>query len=334
MQAAIRASGAGIVTVSLRREAAGGKTGDAFWSLIRELDVTVLPNTAGCRSVREAVTTAKLARELFGTSWIKLEVIADNDTLQPDVVGLVEAAAILIKDGFEVFPYCTEDLGVAMRLVDAGCKVVMPWAAPIGSARGIINRDALKLLRDRLPDITLVVDAGLGAPSHAAQALELGYDAVLLNTAIAKAADPVAMANAFRLGVEAGRTAYEAGPDGSPRFRLPFNPCHRDTVLACRILIAFYPVVDSVAWVARLAKLGVGTIQLRAKDLDDAEALQIVTRRARGDQGHADKARGQRLLARGDRRRRQASASRPGRSGRCRPQGDPRSRADARHLHP
>ena len=163
------ASGADIVTVSLRREAAGGKTGDAFWSLIRELDVTVLPNTAGCRSVREAVTTAKLARELFATSWIKLEVIADNDTLQPDVVGLVEAAAILIKDGFEVFPYCTEDLGVAMRLVDAGCKVVMPWAAPIGSARGIINRDALKLLRDRLPDITLVVDAGLGAPCHAAR---------------------------------------------------------------------------------------------------------------------------------------------------------------------
>ena len=141
MQAAIRASGANIVTVSLRREAAGGKTGDAFWSLIRELDVTVLPNTAGCRSVREAVTTAKLARELFATPWIKLEVIADNDTLQPDVVGLVEAAAILIKDGFEVFPYCTEDLGVATRLVEAGCKVVMPWAAPIGSAKGIINRE-------------------------------------------------------------------------------------------------------------------------------------------------------------------------------------------------
>ena len=136
MQDAIRASGAEIVTVSLRRESAGGKTGDAFWSLIRELDVTVLPNTAGCRSVREAVTTAKLARELFGTSWIKLEVIADNDTLQPDVVGLVEAADILIKDGFEVFPYCTEDLSVAMRLVEAGCKVVMPWAAPIGSGQG------------------------------------------------------------------------------------------------------------------------------------------------------------------------------------------------------
>jgi len=211
MQQAIRASGAEIVTVSLRREAAGGKAGDAFWSLIRELNVTVLPNTAGCRSVREAVTTAKLARELFQTNWVKLEVIADDETLQPDAIGLVEAAGILISDGFEVFPYCTEDLGVAQRLVDAGCRVVMPWAAPIGSARGITNRSALKLLRARLPDITLVVDAGLGAPSHAAQALELGYDAVLLNTAVARAADPVGMAKAFRLAVESGRIAHEAG---------------------------------------------------------------------------------------------------------------------------
>jgi thiazole synthase len=224
MQAAIRASGAGIVTVSLRRESAGGKNGEAFWSLIRELGVAVLPNTAGCRSVREAVTTAKLARELFATSWIKLEVIADNDTLQPDVVGLVEAADILIKDGFEVFPYCTEDLSVATRLVDAGCRVVMPWAAPIGSAKGIVNRDALKLLRDRLPDITLVVDAGLGAPSHAAEAMELGYDAVLLNTAIAKAAEPVAMAKAFRLGVEAGRAAFEAGLMEARDFASPSTP--------------------------------------------------------------------------------------------------------------
>ena len=150
--------------------------------------------------------------------------IADNDTLQPDVVGLVEAASILIKDGFEVFPYCTEDLSVAMRLVDTGCKVVMPWAAPIGSAKGIINRDALKLMRERLADVTLVVDAGLGAPSHAAHALELGYDAVLLNTAIAKAADPVAMANAFRLGVEAGRTAYEAGLMEARDFASPSTP--------------------------------------------------------------------------------------------------------------
>ena len=224
MQQAIRASGAQIVTVALRRETAGGKSGNNFWSLVRELGVTVLPNTAGCRSVREAVTTAQMARELFGTSWIKLEVIADDETLQPDVVGLVEAAAILIKDGFEVFPYTTEDLGVAQRLVDAGCRVVMPWAAPIGSARGIVNRDALKLMRARLPDITLVVDAGLGAPSHAADAMELGYDAVLLNTAVAKAADPVNMANAFRLGVDSGRIAYEAGLMGARDFASPSTP--------------------------------------------------------------------------------------------------------------
>jgi thiazole synthase len=224
MQQAIRASGADLVTVSVRRETSGGKTGDAFWSLIRELGVKVLPNTAGCHSVREAVTTAKLARELFGTQRIKLEVIADSETLQPDVIGLVEAATILIKDGFEVYPYCTEDLGVAQRLVDAGCRVIMPWAAPIGSARGITNRDALKLLRQRLPDITLVVDAGLGAPSHAAEALELGYDAVLLNTAVAKAENPVAMANAFRLAVDAGRAAFEAGLMTPRDFASPSTP--------------------------------------------------------------------------------------------------------------
>lgn len=224
MQQAIRASGAELVTVSVRRETAGGKTGDAFWSLIRELGVKVLPNTAGCHSVREAVTTAKLARELFGTQRIKLEVIADQETLQPDVVGLVEAAQILIKDGFDVYPYCTEDLGVALRLVDAGCRVIMPWASPIGSARGITNREVLKLLRQRLPDITLVVDAGLGAPSHAAEALELGYDAVLLNTAVAKADNPVAMANAFRLAVDAGRTAFEAGLMTPRDFASPSTP--------------------------------------------------------------------------------------------------------------
>jgi thiazole synthase len=224
MQQAIRASGAEIVTVSLRREAGGGKAGEAFWSLVRELKVTVLPNTAGCRSAREAVTTAKLARELFGTSWIKLEVIGDDETLQPDPVGLLEAAAALLADGFDVFPYCTEDLSVALRLRDLGCRVVMPWAAPIGSARGLVNRDALKLLRARLPDVTLVIDAGLGAPSHAAAALELGYDAVLLNTAVAKAKDPVAMARAFRLGVEAGRAAFEAGLMGPRDFASPSTP--------------------------------------------------------------------------------------------------------------
>src|ERR687885_83538 len=194
MEEAIRASGAEIVTVSLRREAAGGKAGDAFWKIISSLGVKVLPNTAGCRTVRDAVTTAQMARELFGTPWIKLEVIGDDETLQPDVVGLVEAAAILVRDGLQVFPYCTEDLTVVGRLIDAGCEVVMPWASPIGSAKGIINPYGLKTLRARFPDVPMIVDAGLGAPSHAAEALEMGYDAVLLNTAIAKAAEPVAMA--------------------------------------------------------------------------------------------------------------------------------------------
>lgn len=211
MAESLKNAGAEVVTVSLRREASGGKAGDAFWSLIRSLGVKVLPNTAGCRTVKEAVATAELARELFGTAWIKLEVVGDEETLQPDIVGLVEATAILMRDGFEVFPYCTEDLTVVGRLVDAGCRVVMPWASPIGSAQGLLNKPALKLLRSRFPDITLIVDAGLGAPSHAAEALELGYDAVLLNTAIAKADDPPRMARAFALAVEAGRLAYEAG---------------------------------------------------------------------------------------------------------------------------
>lgn len=211
MQEAIRASGADIVTVSLRRETARGNAGDAFWSLIRELGAKILPNTAGCHSAREAVTTAQLARELFDTPWVKLEVIGDDETLQPDVIGLVEAAAELARDGFKVFPYCTEDLTVAARLIDAGCEVIMPWASPIGSAKGLINPYALKTLRARFPEVTMVVDAGLGAPSHAAQAMELGFDAVLLNTAVAQADHPVVMAKAFRSAVEAGRLGFEAG---------------------------------------------------------------------------------------------------------------------------
>jgi thiazole synthase len=224
MEAAIRASGAEIVTVSLRREAGGGRAGDAFWSIVSNLGIRVLPNTAGCRTIRDAVTTAQMARELFGTPWVKLEVIGDDETLQPDVVGLVEAADILIRDGFEVFPYCTEDLTVIGRLIDVGCQVVMPWASPIGSAKGLLNPYLLKTLRARFPDIPMIIDAGLGAPSHAAQALEMGFDAVLLNTAIAKAADPVGMARAFRLGVEAGRLAYEGGLMEPRDFASPSTP--------------------------------------------------------------------------------------------------------------
>jgi len=209
---AIKASKAEVVTVSLRRESGGERAGQSFWSLVRELGVRVLPNTAGCHTVKEAVTTAHMARELFDTTWIKLEVIGESDTLQPDVFGLVEAARILSDDGFEVFPYTTEDLVVADRLVEAGCRVLMPWGAPIGSARGLNNVYGLKSLRAHFPDIPLVVDAGLGVPSHAAAAMELGYDAVLLNTAVAEAGDPAAMARAFALAVEAGRTAYLAQP--------------------------------------------------------------------------------------------------------------------------
>jgi thiazole synthase len=211
MTEAIRAAGAGIVTVSLRREQARGRTGERFLDLLRALDVRLLPNTAGCRTAKEAVTTAQMARELLDTDWIKLEVIANDDTLQPDLFGLVEAAGILARDGFKVFPYTTEDLGAADRLLAAGCKVLMPWGAPIGSGRGLANPYALKTMRAYFPDTPLVIDAGIGAPSHAAQAMEMGYDAVLLNTAVAKAHDPVRMAEAFAQAIAAGRTAFESG---------------------------------------------------------------------------------------------------------------------------
>lgn len=211
LQQSVKSADAKIVTVSLRRESAQGKSGQKFWELIKQLDVMVLPNTAGCRSVKEAVTTAHMAREVFDTSWIKLEVIGDDDTLQPDVIGLVEAARILNEDGFEVFPYMTEDLVIADRLAQAGCKVLMPWGAPIGTGQGLTNRQGLKALRARFPEFPLVVDAGIGAPSHAAEAMELGYDAVLINTAVAQAVDPVGMAQAFAQALTAGRTAYLAG---------------------------------------------------------------------------------------------------------------------------
>ena len=221
---AVRASGAEIVTVSLRREAARLREGQEFWRLIRELGVRVLPNTAGCHSVKEAVTTAEMAREIFGTAWIKLEVIGEADTLQPDVFGLVEAARALAADGFEVFPYTTEDLVVAERLVEAGCRVLMPWGAPIGSGRGLNNVFGLRALRAHFPEIPLVVDAGVGLPSHAAAAMELGYDAILLNTAVAKAGDPVAMAKAFALAIESGRLARRAGPMEPRDMAAPSTP--------------------------------------------------------------------------------------------------------------
>lgn len=221
---AFRRSGAGIATVSVRREAGGDRAGSAFWDLVRNLGVALLPNTAGCHSVREAVTTAQMARELFDTPWIKLEVIGHSDTLQPDPFGLVEAARILTDEGFQVFPYTTEDVVVAGRLLDAGCEVLMPWGAPIGTGLGLTNTYGLRTLRAQFPDVPMVVDAGMGLPSHAAMAMEMGFDAVLLNTAVAKAGDPAAMADGFARAVEAGRLAFEADPIEPRDMAAPSTP--------------------------------------------------------------------------------------------------------------
>ncbi|CDN93013.1 thiazole synthase [Agrobacterium tumefaciens] len=221
---AVRASKTDILTISLRRETAGGKKGGQFFELIRELDRRILPNTAGCHTVKEAVLTAKMAREVFQTNWIKLEVIGHHDTLQPDVFALVEAAKILCDDGFEVFPYTTDDLVVAEKLLDAGCRVLMPWCAPIGSAMGPLNLTALKSMRARFADVPLIVDAGIGRPSHAVTVMELGYDAVLLNTAVAGAGDPVGMAEAFARAIEAGHQAFLSGPLEPRDMAIPSTP--------------------------------------------------------------------------------------------------------------
>ena len=212
LRRSVVAASAEVITVSLRRESAGQPgSSDRFWSLIKDLGVRILPNTAGCYQVDDAIATAHLARELFGTHWIKLEVIGDDYSLQPDPYGLVRAAERLVKDGFEVFPYTTDDLVVGQRLVDVGCRILMPWAAPIGTGQGLVNPRALAAYRHRFSRQTLIVDAGLGKPSHAAAAMELGFDGVLLNTAVALAADPETMAAAFARAVEAGRLSHHAG---------------------------------------------------------------------------------------------------------------------------
>lgn len=224
LRQAIEASGAQVVTVGLKRQLAGGGAPNDFYALIRETGTRLLPNTAGCRTAREAVQLAKMARELFATNWIKLEVVGDEHTLQPDPYELLEAARLLCADGFEVFPYCTDDLVSCQRLLDAGCRILMPWGAPIGSGQGLLNPTALRTLRARLPGVPLVVDAGIGSPRDAVHAMELGFDAVLLNSAVAHAGDPVAMARAFKLGIEAGRLAYEAGVMARQDMAVPSTP--------------------------------------------------------------------------------------------------------------
>lgn len=214
LRQAVRASGAQVLTVGLKRTlAAAGDNGfvAAIRETLRETGGQLLPNTAGCRTAMEAIILAQMARELYDTPWIKLEVVGDEYTLQPDPWELVTAAEQLVKDGFQVFPYCTDDLVTCRRLLDAGCEVLMPWGAPIGSGQGLLNPFALRTLRERLPGVPLIVDAGIGAPSHAAQALELGFDGVLLNSAVAQAGDPVRMAAAFGQAIAAGRLGFEAG---------------------------------------------------------------------------------------------------------------------------
>jgi thiazole synthase len=207
---AVKASQPAMLTASLRRQTAHADTSPAFWQLLKNMNVPVLPNTAGCHSVQEVITTAEMAREVFETDWLKLELIGDDYSLQPDTLNLPLAADHLVKAGFKVLPYCTEDLVLCQKLVDVGCQAVMPWAAPIGTGQGPVNPYAMKLLRERL-SVPLIVDAGLGVPSHACQVMEWGYDAVLLNTAVALAHDPVAMSQAFAQAVAAGRQAFLGG---------------------------------------------------------------------------------------------------------------------------
>ncbi|HEX5805067.1 MAG TPA: thiazole synthase [Macromonas sp.] len=213
-----------MLTASLRRQGANGlDASQGFWPLLQQMQVPVLPNTAGCHSLQEAITTAEMAREVFQTDWIKLELIGDDYTLQPDTLNLVSAAEQLIKSGFKVLPYTTDDLVLCQRLVDVGCQAVMPWAAPIGTGKGPINPYALRTLRERL-DVPLIVDAGLGLPSHACQVMEWGFDAVLLNTAVALAQNPVQMAGAFADAVQAGRSAFLAGAMAEQDVAQPSTP--------------------------------------------------------------------------------------------------------------
>lgn len=208
---AIRASKSDVITVSLKHEHLHEMQGAAFWQALQTLNRFILPNTAGCVSSEEAIQIAEMSREIFETNWIKLEIICPNRLLQPNPFELVKAAAHLVKRGFHVFPFCTDDLALCDALVAAGCRILMPWGAPIGSGKGLLNIFQLKTLRRLLPNITLIIDAGIGSPQHALAAMQLGYNGVLVNSAVAKALDPILMAKAFALAVESGRYSFQAG---------------------------------------------------------------------------------------------------------------------------
>lgn len=209
MQAAHTASGAEMVTVAVNRVPLDGKTESFLDYLAPEMQI--LPNTAGCYDAEHAIRTARLAREALDTDWIKLEVIGDKTTLLPDNEQTLEAAKVLVKEGFIVMPYFSDDLIMAKKLLDIGCPCVMPLAAPIGSGLGVQNPANLKIMREQLPDAVIIVDAGVGVPSDAAIAMELGADAILMNTAIAEARDAAQMAEAMKLAVRAGRLGYLSG---------------------------------------------------------------------------------------------------------------------------
>ncbi len=205
------ASGAEMVTVAVRRVNLTDKSKESLLDHIDREKFFILPNTAGCYSADEAIRTARLGREVGLSNWVKLEVIGDQQTLFPDTLELIEATKVLVKEGFVVMPYTNDDLIVARKLIDAGAAAVMPLAAPIGSGLGVQNATNLRILRERVTEVPLIVDAGVGTASDAAVAMELGADGVLMNTAIAEAQDAVLMAEAMRAAVEAGRKAYLAG---------------------------------------------------------------------------------------------------------------------------
>ncbi len=212
MLEALEESGTEMVTVSIRRlNLKGGNGQENFLDLIDRRKYFILPNTAGCYTAKEAVLTAQLAREALQTNWVKLEVIGDDETLFPDVPELLKAAEELITDGFTVLPYCNDDPITCKKLADMGCSAVMPLGAPIGSGMGIRNPYNLQIIREIVRDIPLIVDAGVGTASDAAAAMELGFDGILMNSAVAGAEHPVMMARAMKLAIEAGRFAYEAG---------------------------------------------------------------------------------------------------------------------------
>jgi len=212
MLEALEESGTEMVTVSIRRlNLNAGNGQENFLGLIDRGKYFILPNTAGCYTAKEAVLTAQLAREALQTNWVKLEVIGDDETLFPDIPELLKAAEELITDGFTVLPYCNDDPITCKKLADMGCAAVMPLGAPIGSGMGIRNPYNLQIIREIITDTPLIVDAGVGTASDASAAMELGFDGILMNSAVAQAEHPVMMARAMKLAIEAGRLAYEAG---------------------------------------------------------------------------------------------------------------------------